>query len=128
MGNDRLRYLTAQEKAALNEFVRRLRQTYGDDILLVRLFGSKVRGDSDTESDLDVLVVVRGNDRWPYWGNIVDMTSDLLLSHGVVISPLIVDDAQYMQLRHLRAPIYRNVEAEGVDLWTRTPGFSYEFA
>jgi len=40
-----LRHLTSREKAALSEFVARLRGKYADEIVLVTLLGSKVRGD-----------------------------------------------------------------------------------
>jgi methylmalonyl-CoA mutase cobalamin-binding subunit len=44
-----LSHLTSREKAALSEFVARLREKYADEIMLVMLFGSKVRGDFDEE-------------------------------------------------------------------------------
>jgi len=39
-----LDYLTPNERAALDEFVRRLQAKYADQVLLVRLFGSKAHG------------------------------------------------------------------------------------
>jgi len=86
-----LRHLTSREKAALSEFVARLRARYADRVTLVVLFGSKVRGDFDEESDVDVLVVVEGDDRWPYWREITDLTSDLLLDYEVNMSALVFD-------------------------------------
>jgi len=56
--------LRPNERAGLAAFLERLRQRYGDDLLRVVLFGSKARGDFDTESDVDVLVVLRERDRW----------------------------------------------------------------
>jgi len=44
-----LRHLNSREKAALSEFVARLREKYADQVVLVVLFGSKVRGDFDVE-------------------------------------------------------------------------------
>ncbi len=51
--------LTPNERASLAAFVDRLRQRYGDNLLRVRLFGSKARGDAHEESDFDLLVVLR---------------------------------------------------------------------
>jgi predicted nucleotidyltransferase len=117
-----LRHLTGQEKAALSEFVARLREKYADEVMLVVLFGSKVRGDFDEESDLDVLVVVEGDDRWPYWREITDLTSDLLLDYEVNMSALIFDEEHYRWLMEHRTPIYNNTTREGVSIWMRKRG------
>jgi predicted nucleotidyltransferase len=39
--------------------VERVARLYPDDVLSVTLYGSQARGDAQTESDIDVLVVVR---------------------------------------------------------------------
>lgn len=114
-----LSYLNGQEKAALSEFVARLREKYADDVVLVMLFGSKVRGDFDEESDLDVLVVVEGDDRWPYWREITDLTSDLLQDYEVNISALVFNEEYYRWLVEHRAPIYNNTTREGILIWTK---------
>lgn len=51
-------HLAGHERAALSALVARLHQHYGNDLRRVVLFGSKARGDFNSESDLDVLVVV----------------------------------------------------------------------
>ncbi|MBC8248929.1 MAG: nucleotidyltransferase domain-containing protein [Anaerolineales bacterium] len=119
-----LRHLTSREKAALSEFVARLREKYADEVVLVVLFGSKVRGDFDEESDLDVLVVVEGDDRWPYWRAITDLTSDLLLDYEVNMSALVFDEEHYQWLMEHRAPIYNSTTREGVLVWMKKRGES----
>ena len=114
-----LSYLTGREKAALSEFVARLRERYADEVVLVTLFGSKVRGDFDEESDLDVLVVVEGDDRWPYWRTITDLTSDLLLDYEVNMSALVFDEEHYQWLMEHRTPNYNNTTGKGVLVWMR---------
>jgi predicted nucleotidyltransferase len=120
MRANELRYLTERERVALKEFIACLRERYADQVITVRLFGSKARGDSGPESDIDVLIVVRGDDRWLHWTDIVDASADLGVEHETVIMPLIVDEKNYRRLRRLRAPIYQNIRAEGVNLWTKT--------
>ena len=118
MKNDRLRYLTATERQALTAFLRWLHDKYGKNVLQARLFGSKVRGEFDSESDLDVLVVVAGENRWLYWREIVDETSDLLLQYGVAISPLILDEPRASSLAAAKASVWQSAMKEGADLWT----------
>ena len=113
-----LKYLTDREKAALSEFVAKLREKYGDELVLVRLFGSKVRGDFDEESDLDVVVVVEG-DGWRFHREISFIGSRVSLDYGVNVSPKAVNRSLYRKLQKLRTPFYENVQAEGVELWNR---------
>ena len=118
-----LRHLNSREKAALSEFVARLRERYADEIVLVTLFGSKVRGDFDEESDVDVLVVVQNGD-WSFRDEVALAAFDPMLEHDIVITPLVIDLEHYQWLRRYQAPLYRNIRSEGVDLWTRTPASS----
>jgi predicted nucleotidyltransferase len=46
-------------RAVLLEYRRRLLEAFGTRLELVRLFGSRARGDADADSDADVAVVVR---------------------------------------------------------------------
>ena len=111
-----LRHLTSQEKAALSEFVARLRERYADEVMLVVLFGSKVRGDFDEESDLDVLVVV-GSGGWRFHREISFIGSRVSLDYDVNVSPKAVNQTLYREIRESRTPFYENVRAEGVELW-----------
>jgi len=113
-----LKHLTNQEKTALSEFVARLREKYADDVVLVVLFGSKVRGDFDEESDLDVLVVVE-SDGWRFHREISFIGSRVSLDYDVNISPKAVTQTHYRDLQELCTPFFENVQAEGVELWRR---------
>jgi len=101
-----LRHLTSREKAALSEFVVRLREKYADEVMLV------------------VLVVVEGEDRWPYWREITDLTSDLLLDYEVNMSALVFDEEHYQWLMEHRTPIYNNTAGKGVFVWMKKRGES----
>jgi len=115
-----LKYLADHEQAALREFLTKLRERHGSEVVLVSLFGSKVRGDFDEESDIDVLLVVE-NKNSQLWEDIVEIETDLMLKYDSVISSLIMGRDNYeWHLRH-RAPLYRNVEREGIELWMSIP-------
>jgi predicted nucleotidyltransferase len=114
------KYLAEHEQAALTEFLTKLREQHGDEVVLVSLFGSKVRGDFDEESDVDVLLVVE-NRNSQLWEDIVEIETELMLKYGTVISSLIMGRDNYeWHLQH-RAPLYRNIEREGIELWTSIP-------
>jgi len=119
----RLPRLRANEKAGLAALVRELRVRYGNDLQRVVLFGSKARGDFDKESDLDLLVIVRmGNgDYRQYWSEIVDIAWRVELAYGIVTSLVIKDVADYDAMREHQLLLARNIEQDGVDLWTMQP-------
>lgn len=119
MKEEGLQHLTDRERAVLNEFLSKVLEQHGSDVELIRLFGSKVRGDFDEESDIDVLVVV--NKDGQLWDDLVALEVDLMLKYNVVISSLIMSKENYEWHRRYRAPLYRSIEREGVDLWMRTP-------
>ena len=121
--DERLSHLTPNELEALESLVNRLGQRYGDDLQRLVLFGSKARGDFDEESDLDVLVVVRMSegDYWQHWNKIIDLTYDLELKYNVVFSLLIKNEPEYALMRQWNLLINRNIDQDGIGLWTSQP-------
>ena len=112
----RLRHLTPHEREVLCEFLSRLRERCGDHIAHVWLFGSKVRGDSDEESDVDLLIVARDGDD-ALRKVVGEIAYDLSLEHGVLLCEHVVSAWRFAQMRARQEPIYKNIVREGVDLW-----------
>ena len=119
----RLSHLTPNERAGLAAFMNRLHQAYGANLLRMVLFGSKARGDFDDQSDLDVLVVVRmsGEDYWQHWRRIVAMAWEVELAYSLVISSIIKNEHDYSKLCEYRSLLARNIERDGIVLWTMSP-------
>lgn len=111
-----LKYLTASEKTALECYIARLQERYTDQVLRVLLFGSKVRGDFDEESDLDLFVVVKSSD-WRFHQEVSHLALAPMLEHDTVISTLTVGEDHFNRLRRLRTSFYRNLQREGINLW-----------
>lgn len=83
--------LTPADAGAVAAFANRLRQSLGDHIAEIRLFGSKPRGDARPESDIDVLVVVRPEaERVRLETAVSDLAFDVSLDHAVHISPCVL--------------------------------------
>ena len=51
------KYLSNRERKALGLLVSRLKSTLGDNIIMIKFFGSKLRGDHSQDSDIDVFDV-----------------------------------------------------------------------
>ena len=79
------------------------------------LFGSYARGEADAESDIDVMVLVDSSrqDISQKTQEISSVAADLLLSRGVMVSP-IVENRRYFQDNIGLLPFYRNIVREGV--------------
>ena len=106
-------WLTENERTALNAFVAALSERYSDDILSVRLFGSKARGDFQADSDLDVLVLATHDD-WRFRQAISFLAADLSLDHDLVLAPKVVSRTRWEFLNREGFSIARNVREEGV--------------
>ncbi len=117
---EELTQLRPAERAALADYLARLRVRFGEPVLRLILFGSRARGEGDAESDLDVLVVVEGDD-WRFHDEVADEAVEPWLTHQALISPVIMDRKAYEQLREWRTLFYRNLERDGISLWMTVP-------
>jgi hypothetical protein len=120
MKKDGLRYLTTRERQALREYLERLRAEVGDEISRVILYGSKVRGDFDAESDIDVCIVVRNLDAQKR-KKLTALGIDIDLKHNVLLGDLIVDQTRFDLMSKYREPLYQALMTEGIELWTPKP-------
>ncbi len=113
----RLQHLSEQDWVAVTGFTTRLRRQFNhDNIQHIWLFGSKVRGDAQSDSDIDLLIVVRDYD-WALEKAITRVAVEIDLANDVVISDHIVDIERFAQMAARNEPLYRSISREGVDLW-----------
>jgi predicted nucleotidyltransferase len=108
-----MRNLTANETTALARLKEELERVPG--FTQMRLFGSKARGDSDRESDIDVLVVLETCDRKTR-NAIYDLCYDLSVDYSVVLAPVVYARAEFESELTQATPFYRVVAREGVPL------------
>ncbi len=107
---------TRQEVTAIvAELCSRMALLFPQNKIEAILFGSYARGDADSGSDIDVLLLVDASrqdisDR--NW-QIGDLAAELLLNHGIVVSPL-VENREYFNQNLQLFPFYRCIEREGV--------------
>ena len=86
--------LTAAEKAALSEFMTRVRQMLGSDLKSARLFGSRARGEGHEYSDLDIALVVTPHGRARRY-EVYDLAFDVGLEHHVTLAPLVIEEERF---------------------------------
>lgn len=122
-----LSHLLPNDQAAIMEYVVRIRDRFPDRVFAVTLFGSKSRGDTDAESDIDLLVLVdadgandvyHGDQSYPndFRSELWRIAFDISLDYNVVISPRVFDQARWAEARRIRLPLYRVIVADEVPL------------
>lgn len=107
--------LTKKEKKALKEFKKKIIQKFGKEILELKLFGSKARGDSKRYSDIDVLIVLKSLSK-KREDFILGLTTKLLLKYGVDISPCIYSKKQISKYKRIPSIFLQIVEREAIPL------------
>jgi predicted nucleotidyltransferase len=105
--------LTVQEKAALKEFKTNLEEVVGSQLIELRLFGSKARGDDQADSDIDVLVIVTTDD-WRICDVVYGAATDTLLRTDISISPKVLSKNLLEQLQKEDTFFLRNINRDAI--------------
>ena len=111
----KMMYMKISERRwkAVEEFVRRALDRYGDRIESIILFGSVARGEAKEDSDIDILVV----------GDVslelVEVSFPILLEYGELISAKNMEKDRFDFAAKEGHSFVRNVLREGVVLYER---------
>ncbi|MBI5562136.1 MAG: nucleotidyltransferase domain-containing protein [Deltaproteobacteria bacterium] len=89
-----LKFLNPGEQEAVRLFEGMVKEALLDNLMMLEVFGSKVRGDFGAESDIDVFVLVR-----TFVPDIMTavaaISSDISVNRGVLISPVVFSNNEY---------------------------------
>ncbi|MBE9580384.1 MAG: nucleotidyltransferase domain-containing protein [Desulfobacterales bacterium] len=110
-----LGYLTPVEKKILQSFIEELKRNLGNEIVNMVLFGSRVRGDFNEESDIDIFILVRER-TMGIREKIGDVTADYIFDYDIPLSPVVYDLFEYQKNKELQSFFLENVEREGIAL------------
>jgi uncharacterized protein len=85
---------------------------YDDRLVHVILFGSQARNEAQPDSDIDILVVLKGDvDSWTEIKRTGEIVSQLCLDYSVVICCIFISEIQHQAQQ---TALLRNVSQEGV--------------
>jgi len=109
--------ITKNENAALRTFIQRILDELDAQVFQIILFGSKARGDGNADSDMDVLILASAeNRRLQETVNII--ASQVSLDYDILFNPLLIANARWTQMSSERFSICRNVERDGIMLFS----------
>jgi predicted nucleotidyltransferase len=109
-----LRVENSELKAILDELKQRLSNLYGDRLAEMILYGSQARGDAEEGSDIDILVVLKGEvNACKEIDRTIDIVANISLTHDTVVSCVFMDEEYYS---HRNPPLLMNIRREGVRL------------
>ena len=112
---EKLSFLTTEERAAVLEFTRTVRKKFGPAVKEIILFGSKVRGNSHKESDIDILIVLTSLS-WEIKKSISELAAETNLKYNVLISTIRYDKSRWDNPVIKASPFGRTVREEGICL------------
>jgi predicted nucleotidyltransferase len=105
--------LSPKEKSALKHFKDGLNQALGAQLIELKLFGSKARGDDRPDSDLDVLVIVTDDD-WRICDVVYGIATDILLQTEVSVSPKVISKNLLEKLQKENTFFVRNISRDAI--------------
>jgi predicted nucleotidyltransferase len=108
-----------RDNSTINEITKKVynaaKQSLGDKLDRVILYGSRARGDNTDDSDVDIIVIanIPAEDSWNARMQISRLTSELDLDYNVLVSLHVTDCATFNKFSNA-LPFYMNVIKEGV--------------
>lgn len=104
-------------QTVLSVTYKRLQKIFGNHLEKVLLYGSYARGDYDSESDIDIMVLVNmtKEELCTYRREISDLSSDIDLEYNVFLS-ITLQDTETFEHYKTTLSFYKNVLIDGISI------------
>lgn len=108
-------------QSLISQYIAEIKKIYGRHLRQIILYGSYARGDFESDSDVDIMILldISDLDLKAYSQKLSYMTYDFNLDNDLDIKP-IVKSEQHFRKWVVNYPFYANVNQEGVILYGST--------
>ena len=100
-------------KKPITLFKDRVYSNYRDNVQNLIVFGSVARKEAKSDSDIDILVIWKGN-KLEGWHSLESIAFNVLLETGVYISLKIVTPSEHKKLLHNNDHFFKTISREGI--------------
>ena len=108
--------LMREERIWLEAYQKALKAQFADIIKDIIIFGSKARGSSNGDSDLDILVVIREGD-WETKKSVAEPGYMLAIGTEVVPSLIVLTAEEWIYHQDYEAPFWQTVTRDGIPVF-----------
>ena len=107
--------LSREEEKVIKKLKNTLKEFLGDSLVGMKLYGSRAKGDFDSDSDIDIAIIVRGLTR-EVKNHIFKEVAEIEVEHLLPLSTLILSEDEFNRLKRKERRIVLDIESEGVTL------------
>jgi uncharacterized protein len=97
----------------LKDLKNDLNKYFGNELINIFLFGSQAKNTENSESDYDILILLKTKKDWKTKEKIFDICYDIDLKHNILIDPHILAEEELLTSRG-KQPIFVNAMQNGI--------------
>jgi len=101
------------KKTILKDLSCLLKSRFSDDLKDVVLFGSRVNGNAQVDSDYDILVILKQKADWKMEREISDLCYEIELKYNIRTDTHVIGESELSSLRG-KQPIFVNAISNGL--------------
>ncbi len=115
MTRDNLSLISQQDRTAIVTLTEDFKSRFGHELVQLKLFGSKTRGEDSPDSDIDLLVIVK-EETWELKHAMLTRGARLSLEWDVLFNLHIISQERWEWMKRVRYPLYRTIMENGVEI------------
>ena len=110
--------MTGQIKMVLDQYIREIKRIMGADVRDIILYGSYARGDYNSDSDIDLMILVSCSEEKAVdlQNELFDVSYDFWCRYDLDINPIVKNKSHFVKWIK-NYPFYNNINKEGISLY-----------